>query len=117
MNASQRLQDWISSGRSARIEGRKVFVRTEVSEARPPLLLIHGYPTASYDWVHVWPRLARHFSLYALDLLGFGLSDKPRDTSYPISLQADLCTAFLDSVGYEFYRFFRMQEGLVCGIL
>ena len=25
---------------------------------RPPLLLIHGYPTASYDWVRVWPRLA-----------------------------------------------------------
>jgi len=99
VNASQRLQDWIRSGRRARIEGRSVFVRTEVSEGRPPLLLIHGYPTASYDWAHVWPRLAQHFSLYALDLLGFGLSEKPRDTTYPISLQADLCTAFLDSVG------------------
>ena len=66
---------------------------------RPPLLLIHGYPTASYDWVRVWPRLAARHSLYALDLLGFGRSEKPRDTDYPIELQADLCMALLDDRG------------------
>jgi pimeloyl-ACP methyl ester carboxylesterase len=99
MPGSQRLQEWISNGATQHLAGHAVFVRTSVTPGRPPLLLIHGYPTASYDWAHVWPRLAAQYSLYALDLLGFGLSAKPRDTDYPIALQADLCMALLDASG------------------
>jgi len=99
MQGSQRLQDWIGAGAMRQLAGRRVFVRTAVTPGRPPLLLIHGYPTASYDWARVWPRLAARHSLYALDLLGFGLSEKPRDTDYPIELQADLCMALLDDRG------------------
>ena len=99
MQGSQRLQDWISGGGTRRLAGHRVFVRTAVAEGRPPLLLIHGYPTASYDWVRVWPRLAAQYSLYALDLLGFGMSEKPRDSDYPIALQADLCVALLEDCG------------------
>jgi len=96
---SQRLQDWISGGEMRRLAGYDVFVRTAVTPGRPPLLLIHGYPTASYDWVRVWPRLSARFSLYALDMLGFGLSAKPAGADYPISLQADLCMSLLDDCG------------------
>ena len=99
MPGSQRLQEWISGGGTRQLAGHRIFVRTAVAAGRPPLLLIHGYPTASYDWVRVWPRLAGRFSLYALDLLGFGLSEKPRDCDYPISLQADLCMALLEDCG------------------
>ncbi len=99
MQGSQRLQNWISGGEMRRLAGRRVFVRTTVAEDRPPLLLIHGYPTASYDWVRVWSRLASRYSLYALDLLGFGSSEKPRDCDYPIALQADLCMALLEACG------------------
>ena len=99
VEGSQRLQEWISGGEMRRLSGRRVFVRTAVAEGRPPLLLIHGYPTASYDWVRVWPRLAARYSLYALDLLGFGSSEKPRDCDYPIALQADLCMALLEDCG------------------
>jgi pimeloyl-ACP methyl ester carboxylesterase len=99
MTGSQRLKDWINGGGRRRLAGYDVFVRTAVTPGRPPLLLIHGYPTASYDWVRVWPRLAARHSLYALDLLGFGSSEKPRDCDYPIALQADLCMALLDDCG------------------
>jgi len=99
VQGSQRLQDWIKAGEVRRLAGRRVFVRTAVQPGRPPLLLIHGYPTASYDWIRIWPRLAERHSLHALDLLGFGLSEKPRDTDYPIALQADLCMALLDDCG------------------
>jgi pimeloyl-ACP methyl ester carboxylesterase len=101
MLGSQRLQDWIKGGEQRRLAGHRVFVRTAVAAGRPPLLLIHGYPTASYDWIRVWPRLAARHSLYALDLLGFGLSEKPRHCDYPIGLQADLCMALLDASGVE----------------
>ena len=44
-----------------------------------PLLLVHGlYPGASsYEYRHVFAALARHFRVYALDLLGFGQSARP----------------------------------------
>lgn len=45
--------------------------------------------------MRVWGRLASHYSLYALDLLGFGSSDKPMRERYPISVQADICQALL----------------------
>jgi len=96
---SVRLREWIDGGATRRLIGHEVFVRTAVTPGLPPLLLIHGYPTASYDWLRVWPRLAARHSLYALDLLGFGLSAKPRGSDYPIGLQADLCMALLDDSG------------------
>jgi pimeloyl-ACP methyl ester carboxylesterase len=99
MTGSQQLDDWIKAGTRMRLSGHRIFVRTAVAAGRPPLLLIHGYPTASYDWVRVWPTLSRRFSLYALDMLGFGLSDKPRNSTYPIALQADLCMALLEAQG------------------
>jgi pimeloyl-ACP methyl ester carboxylesterase len=99
MHGSQKLQDWIAGGERRRLAGHGIFVRTAITAGRPPLLLIHGYPTAAYDWVHVWERLADHYSLYALDLLGYGSSDKPARERYPISLQADLCQALLDDSG------------------
>jgi pimeloyl-ACP methyl ester carboxylesterase len=78
-----------------------MFVRTSVAAGREPLLLIHGYPTSSFDWHHVWPALAERYSLIALDLLGFGASSKPRDERYAITTQADLCEALLDYFGVE----------------
>lgn len=54
----------------------------------PTLLLIHGFPTASFDWVNQWPALSARFRVLAIDLLGFGYSDKPRDEVYSILEQA-----------------------------
>jgi pimeloyl-ACP methyl ester carboxylesterase len=99
LQGSAQLDAWIQGGGHRELCGRRVFVRIAAAAGRPPLLLIHGYPTASYDWIRVWPRLAARYSLFALDLLGFGLSEKPRDTTYPIALQADLCQALLDAEG------------------
>jgi pimeloyl-ACP methyl ester carboxylesterase len=58
--------------------------------ARPGLLLIHGFPTASFDWQALWPSLCEKFRVLAVDLLGFGFSAKPRSWDYSIFEQADL---------------------------
>jgi len=99
MATSQDLQDWIRAGTSLHLAGHRIFVRTAASPGKPPLLLIHGYPTASYDWHRLWTALAARYSLYALDMLGFGLSAKPSDSDYPITLQADLCQGLLEHFG------------------
>ena len=46
---SERLDAWRAGGRTIRLLGRRIFVRTAIALDRKPLLLIHGYPTASYD--------------------------------------------------------------------
>ena len=99
MAISGRLDQWMRGGTNLSLNGRRIFVRTAVTHGRPALLLIHGYPTASYDWHRLWEPLAQRYSLYALDMLGFGSSEKPLDSDYPIALQADLCQAVLDRCG------------------
>src|SRR5262252_10142994 len=55
-----------------------------------PLLLIHGFGASSYTWRHIAPSLARDHRVIAVDLKGFGQSDKPFDERYSVFDQADL---------------------------
>jgi len=45
--------------------------------SKPALILVHGFGASSYHFRHNIPVLARDYHVYALDLLGFGWSDKP----------------------------------------
>ena len=65
------------------------------------LLLLHGFPTSSLDWQHVWSSLATRFELHALDLLGFGLSAKPPGFDYSISASADQWQELVESQGLQ----------------
>ena len=55
-----------------------------------PLLLLHGFPTASWDWHKIWKPLTQRYSLFAPDFIGFGYSDKPKSYHYSIHDQADV---------------------------
>jgi pimeloyl-ACP methyl ester carboxylesterase len=44
----------------------------------PVLLLIHGFPTASWDWHKLWNDLTQKFRVIAPDMIGFGYSAKPK---------------------------------------
>jgi pimeloyl-ACP methyl ester carboxylesterase len=92
---SDGLAEWIASGDVRTLVGRRIFTRVAAVADRPALLLIHGYPTSSHDWHAVWDALSARYSLYALDLLGFGRSEKPRRSNYAMGEQADLCQALL----------------------
>ncbi|MDD1014342.1 alpha/beta fold hydrolase [Pseudomonas rubra] len=60
-----------------------------------PLLLIHGFPTASWDWHYLWTPLTQRFRVIACDMLGFGDSAKPLRHDYSLLEQADLQQALL----------------------
>ncbi|MBI2421277.1 MAG: alpha/beta fold hydrolase [Candidatus Hydrogenedentes bacterium] len=64
----------------------------------PPVLLLHGWPTSSHLWRNIMPPLATHNRVIALDLPGFGASDKPRDASYSFRYQAKALTDFLHAL-------------------
>lgn len=97
MSASISLQQWRERGQRFEFCGKQIFYIHEPGPRAdsPTLLLIHGFPTASWDWAPLWTALAERFELVALDLLGFGDSDKPRDHRYSIMEQADLCEALM----------------------
>lgn len=67
----------------------------------PDLLLIHGFPTASWDWHKMWGTLADKYQVYACDLIGFGYSDKPRNYNYSLTDQARLNEAFVQHLGIK----------------
>jgi pimeloyl-ACP methyl ester carboxylesterase len=56
----------------------------------PPVLLIHGFGASTYTWRHIVPELARDHRVIAVDLKGFGQSDKPFDGRYSVRDQAEL---------------------------
>ena len=62
----------------------------------PPLLLIHGFGTSSYTWRHIVPELALTHRVIAVDLKGFGQSDKPFDERYSVGDQAKLLAQFIE---------------------
>lgn len=60
-----------------RVPGEGVGLRARVGGAGPPLLLMHGHPQTSAMWHRVAQELARDFTVVAIDLRGYGASDKP----------------------------------------
>lgn len=75
------------------------WVTPNPDEQKPWLLLIHGFPTSSWDWSPLWDHLSQQFNLAAIDMLGFGLSDKPHRHRYKLIQQADFQEAFLAELG------------------
>ena len=71
-----RLEQWYGSGEYGEINGRSVFYKR--SGSGEPLICIHGFPTASWDFADIWPTLISRFDTVAHDMLGFGRSDKSR---------------------------------------
>lgn len=95
------LDLWRKDARIATIGGYRIawWASGDQDESKPWLLLIHGFPTSSWDWSALWKPLAAHFRPIAADMLGFGLSDKPKTIAYSILAQADLQEALLAQAG------------------
>jgi pimeloyl-ACP methyl ester carboxylesterase len=82
--------------RSVTIDGHRIHYYTGGSGT--PIVLVHGLGGRSEDWANLMPQLMRdHRQVYALDLLGFGQSDKPRDVAYSIPQEAHLVEQFMDA--------------------
>lgn len=91
------LKQWQRDGSYFSFENHQLFaVKAGHGSA---LLLIHGFPSSSFDWIELWPALSKHYQLHALDMLGFGMSDKPSDYNYSLKSSADQWQAYVQSQG------------------
>ncbi len=79
---------WSNKGVSVDINGKNIFVIDEGS-GKDTLVILHGFPSCSYDYWKVLPILSKKFRVIIHDQIGFGLSEKPKEYSYSLFEQAD----------------------------
>lgn len=92
------LDEWGAGGSYFEHDGLRIFFRREGSGAEP-VLCLHGFPAASFDYHKIWRSLSGGFDLLAFDMVGYGFSSKPRDWGYTTFDQVDVLQAFLTHLG------------------
>ena len=90
--------DWKNEGQFITVFNRKIFVINK-GNATENLVILHGYPTSSFDYHKVLPQLSKKYSVIIHDHLGFGFSDKPLDYSYSLIEQADIALQLWKQLG------------------
>lgn len=95
-----RVEEWQRRGENVEFRGRRIHVRRRhgVDTEGPLVLLLHGFPSSSYDWRPLLDA-APSVDALAFDFLGFGLSEKPRDHDYSLRWQADLAEHLVERFG------------------
>ena len=100
--------DWKSKGEFITVNDRKLFIidtssffSSEDQVPSKTMVVLHGYPTSSYDYYKVLPELSKHYRVIIHDHLGFGFSDKPLDYSYSLLDQADVALQLWQQLGVK----------------
>jgi pimeloyl-ACP methyl ester carboxylesterase len=81
------------------VEGHRIHYVDEGIGAT--LLFVHGTPEWSFGFRDLIKNLRKNFRCVAIDLLGFGLSDKPDDADYTCAGHARRLTKFIDQLGIK----------------
>jgi len=84
---------WEKLGKYTKVFDRTIFMidyENQSDSKKETLVILHGYPTSSYDYHKVLPQLAKKYRVILHDHLGFGFSEKPLDFSYSLIEQADI---------------------------
>jgi len=77
--------------------GISLFFYDSGPSSKPPLLLLHGLGDDADSWRHVFAALAEKYRVVAMDMPGFGRSDKPR-RSYPMEFLRDTVLELMDAL-------------------
>jgi len=94
------IEEWRARGRVIDTPEGGVWA-TEVGSGEPAVLVLHGFPTSSWDFSGVLPHLEKHRRLVLFDFLGYGLSAKPVYHAYSLFEQAEVATAVARAFGVE----------------
>jgi len=108
------LEEWKNKGSFVNILNRNIFVidskknnsklissTDNNSNSQETLVILHGYPTSSFDYHKVLEKLSEKYQVIIHDHLGFGFSDKPLDYSYSLIEQADFALQLWNQMGLK----------------
>jgi pimeloyl-ACP methyl ester carboxylesterase len=98
-------------------DGVTVFYREAGPIDAPVVLLLHGFPTSSFQYRELIPRLADEYRVIAPDLPGFGFTEVPADRHYKYSFDAlaNTTLAFTDALGLKSYALYVFDYGAPTG--
>jgi pimeloyl-ACP methyl ester carboxylesterase len=103
--------------RYASVNGQRLFYREAGQHDAPAIVLLHGFPTSSFMFRDLIPRLADRHHVIAPDHLGFGYSDAPSVAEFDYSFDAltDLTEGLLDQLGLTRYAIYVQDYGAPIG--
>jgi pimeloyl-ACP methyl ester carboxylesterase len=98
-------------------DGVSVFYREAGHEHAPVVLLLHGFPTSSFQFRALIPRLADRYHVIAPDYPGFGFTEVPEQRHYKYSFDALAKTtmAFTDALQLKRYALYVFDYGAPVG--
>lgn len=88
----------------------------EAGSGDPAVLLLHGIPTHAYLWRNVIPHLSPIARTIAIDLVGFGKTDKPTDINYDLPTYAAFLQAAIAALGVKRVVLVAMDLGLIVAL-
>jgi len=99
-------------------DGVKVFYREAGPVDAPVLLLLHGYPTSSFMFRELFPRMATKYRVIAPDLPGFGFTEVPEARGYKYSFEsiANTNRAFVEVLGLRRFAMYIFDYGAPTGL-
>src|SRR4029077_1270169 len=106
-----------TSIRRVEADGITVFYREAGPANSPAVLLLHGFPTSSFQYRELIPRLADRYRVVAPDLPGFGFTEVPEERKYKYTFDALAKTilAFTDGMHLKRYALYVFDYGAPTG--
>jgi len=117
-NAKKETACWPETSiRRVEADGVTVFYREAGPADAPVVLLLHGFPTSSFQYRELIPRLADRYRVIAPDLPGFGFTEVPDQRKYVYSFDALAQTIgkFTEALGLERYALYVFDYGAPTG--
>lgn len=120
------VSNWVKHGKYHNFNGHAIFYRDSLGATTcelgkrkvaqlPILLLIHGFPMFSFDFIEIYEYMRLDFHVVCLDMLGAGFSDKPSDIEYTFGIQADVIDSVLKEIIYT-RSVFSDNDKISCGV-
>jgi pimeloyl-ACP methyl ester carboxylesterase len=104
--------------RSARVQGLDIFYREAGPERGPVVLLLHGFPSSSFMFRELIPKLADRYRVIAPDYPGFGQSSFPERGAFAYTFEhlARVMTSFTDALKLSRYALYVQDYGAPIGL-
>src|SRR5580698_3827865 len=108
----------VTSVHRVEADGVTVFYREAGAPDAPVVLLLHGFPTSSFQYRELIPRLADKYRVIAPDLPGFGFTEVPEGRQYKYTFEALAKTilAFTEALNLKHYALYIFDYGAPTGL-